>query len=171
MAKTIISYLNGFSFATITWLFIETKVKLKVPKLVCFKTATIIEVHLKCLYDFYSHYLCITSMFKKFWTNEEIQVYHLIIIFLMISNYEYYPKKFGFWYNKRSIYIYIYIYMRKILIEYFALSRWHDSSNHQISILFYESYTMIEISLLLIEILLQEKDRFYRLRLNNCHAK
>ena len=135
MAKTIISYLNGFSFATITWLFIETKVKLKVPKLVCFKTATIIEVHLKCLYDFYSHYLCIISMLKLFWSN------------------------------------YIYVYMRKVLIEYFALSFWHDSSNHQISILFYESYTMIEISLLLIEILLQEKDRFYRLRLNNCHAK
>ena len=79
MAKTIISYLNGFSFATITWLFIETKVKLKVPKLVCFKTAIIIEVHLKCLYDFYSHYLCIISMLKNFWTDEEIQVYHLII--------------------------------------------------------------------------------------------
>ena len=140
MAKTIISYLNGFSFATITWLFIETKVKPKVPKLVCFKTATIIEVHLKCLYDFYSHYLCIISMLKNF---------------------------------ERIVYIctYKYIYMRKVLIEYFALSFWHDSSNHQISILFYESYTMIEISLLLIEILLQEKDRFYRLRLNNCHAK
>ena len=66
MAETIISYLNGFSFATITLLFIETKVKLKVPKLVCFKTATINEVHLKCLYDFDFHYLCIISTFKFF---------------------------------------------------------------------------------------------------------
>ena len=159
MAKTIISYLNGFSFATITWLFIETKVKPKVPKLVCFKTATIIEVHLKCLYDFDFHYLCIISTFKFFlneWRNTNILSYNCVP--LMISNYDYY-------------YTYINIYMRKVLIEYFALSCWHDSSNHQISILFYESYTMIEISLLLIEILLQEKDRFYRLRLNNCHAK
>ena len=113
MAKTIISYLNGFSFATITWLFIETKVKLKVPKLVCFKTATIIEVHLKCLYDFYSHYLCITSMFKNFWTNEEIQVYHLIIIFLMISNYEYYPKNLVFD-TINDLYICIYIHEKSI---------------------------------------------------------
>ena len=160
MAKTIISYLNGFSFATITWLFIETKVKPKVPKLVCLKTATINEVHLKCLYDFVFHYLCIISTFKFFlneWRNTNILSYNCVP--LMISNYDYYS------------YTYINIYMRKVLIEYFALSCWHDSSNHQIYILFYESYTMIEISLLLIEILLQEKDRFYRLRLNNCHAK
>ena len=113
MAKTIISYLNGFSFATITWLFIETKVKLKVPKLVCFKTATIIEVHLKCLYDFYSHYLCIISMLKIFWTNEEIQVYHLVIIFPMISNYEYYPKNLVFDIIN-DLFIHTYIYEKSI---------------------------------------------------------
>ena len=84
MAKTIISYLNGFSFATITWLFIETKVKPKVPKLVCFKTAIIIEVHLKCLYDFDFHYLCIINTFEIFCTNAEIQIYYLIIVFFLL---------------------------------------------------------------------------------------
>ena len=91
MAKTIISYLNGFSFATITWLFIETKVKPKVPKLVCLKTATINEVHLKCLYDFDFHYLCIISAFKFFlneWRNTNILSYNCVS--LMISNYDYY---------------------------------------------------------------------------------
>ena len=87
MAKTIISYLNGFSFATITWLFIETKVKLKVPKLVCFKTATIIEVHLKCLYDFYSHYLCIISMLKNFCTQLRTLILWLNIFTLVSGLY------------------------------------------------------------------------------------